>query len=172
LTCADIEGIKHEADTHPTAVEQGFRDAAKAVMDLSKVVSSLQAGSSAGAPGAPQLQPQVPPPQPPQPPVPQIGASGIKMAKPDKFDGTKRDKAVDFRISCSLFLRTVHAAATPEQQINFIMSYLEGMAREWLRPHLDNEIIQNICIPWLHDVALFWQEFDKWFGEINQVENY
>jgi hypothetical protein len=109
LTRADIEEIKHEADNCHAAVEQGFRDAAKAVTDLSKVVLGLQAGPSAGASGAPQLQPQVPPPQPP---APQIGASGIKMAKLDKFDGSKRDKAVDFRISCSLFLRTVHASAT------------------------------------------------------------
>jgi hypothetical protein len=141
LTRADIEEIKSEADNHHTAVEQGFRDVAKAVTDLLKVVSGLQAGPSAGASGAPQLQPQVPPPPLP---APQIGASGIKMAKPDKFDGSKREKAVNFRISCSLFLRTVHALATPEQQINFIMSYLEGMAWEWLWPHLDNEIIQNV----------------------------
>jgi hypothetical protein len=66
----------------------------------------------------------------------------------------------------------IHASATLEQQINFIMSYLEGTAREWLHPHLDNEIIQNVWIPWLHHVALFWQEFDKQFGEINRVENY
>jgi hypothetical protein len=84
LTHMDIEEIKNEANNRHVAVEQGFRDAAKAVTDLSRVVSGLQAGPSTGAPGAPQLQPQVPPPQAP---TPQIGASGIKMAKPDKFDG-------------------------------------------------------------------------------------
>jgi hypothetical protein len=167
LTQTDGEEIKNEANSHHTAVEQGFRDAAKAVTDLSKVVLGLQAGLSAGALGVPQLQPQVPSLQPPQPPAPQIGTSRIKMAKPDKFDGTKGEKVVDLRISCSLFLRTVHATAMPEQQINFIMSYLEETAQQWLWPHLDNEIIQNIQIPWLHDVALFWQEFDKRFGEIN-----
>jgi hypothetical protein len=93
LTQTDIEEIKNEVDTCHAAVEQGFQDAAKAVTDLAKVLSGLQAGPSAGASGAPKLQPQVPPPQPP---VPQIGASGIKMAKPDKFDGSKREKAVDF----------------------------------------------------------------------------
>jgi hypothetical protein len=154
-------------------VEQGFRDAAQAVTDLSQVVSGLQAGLHTGATGAPQLPPRAPPPPqlPVQPPT-QPGLGGMKLAKPDKFDGTKRDKATDFRISCSLFLRTVHTSATPDQQVNFIMSYLEGTACEWLRPHLDQEIIQGTPVPWLHNVQLFWQEFEKRFGEINRVENY
>jgi hypothetical protein len=159
LTRREIEEIKEEASNRHAQVEQGFREMARAITDLSQVVTGLQAGLNAGAMGAPQLQPWVPPPPPPQPPAPQLGASGIKMAKPDRFDRTKREKAVDFQISCSLFLRTVHASATPEQQMNFIMSYLEGTAREWLRAHLDNEIIQNVWIPWLHDVTMFWQEF-------------
>jgi hypothetical protein len=173
LTQGEIKEIKDEAKARHQVVEQGFRDAVQAVMDLSQVVSGLQVSLNVGASGAPQLLPQAPPPPQPlvQPPT-QPNLGGMKLAKPDKFDGTKHNKATDFRIACSLFLRMVHATATPDQQVNFIMSYLEGTACEWLQPHLDQEIIQGTLVPWLHNVQLFWQEFEKRFGEINRVENY
>jgi hypothetical protein len=38
----------------------------------------------------------------------------IKLAKPDKFDGSDRNKAVNFRIACTHYLKIVHQGASEE----------------------------------------------------------
>ncbi|QRV95450.1 hypothetical protein RhiJN_23468 [Ceratobasidium sp. AG-Ba] len=50
----------------------------------------------------------------------------IKMAAPNKFDGTKQEEAVVFRIACSRYIATNMSTHNDKQKIAFITSYLEG----------------------------------------------
>src|SRR6185295_8803134 len=106
-----------------------------------------------------------------QPPAAQPARSTMKMAKPDKFDG-KKEKSNDFRVACMMYLQVNHCQDTDENKIWFIISYLEGAARKWLKPHMDAELIGNQQVPWLHDLGQFWGQFEQHFGEINKEETY
>ncbi|QRV99041.1 Retrotransposon gag protein [Ceratobasidium sp. AG-Ba] len=83
----------------------------------------------------------------------------IKMAAPNKFDGTKREEVVAFRIACSRYIATNMPAHTDEQKIAFITSYLEGTASEWVNAFEEQRYINNVAVPWLSDLAQFWTEF-------------
>jgi hypothetical protein len=52
----------------------------------------------------------------------------IKLAKPDKFERSDQNKAVNFRIACTHYLKIVHQGASKEERVTFIISYLEGVA--------------------------------------------
>ncbi|QRV87027.1 Retrotransposon gag protein [Ceratobasidium sp. AG-Ba] len=96
----------------------------------------------------------------------------IKMAAPNKFDGTKREEAVAFRIACSRYIATNMPAHTDEQKIAFITSYLEGTASEWVNAFEEQRYINNIAVPWLSDLAQFWTEFGRQYGDVNRSENH
>jgi hypothetical protein len=98
----------------------------------------------------------------------------IKLAKPDKFDGSDRNKVVNFRITCTHCLKIVHQGASEEERVTFIISYLEGTAHEWLQPYLEEDLFSNNPgqIIWLHNSTLFWDKFNKRWGVINHTENY
>ncbi|QRV80815.1 Transposon Ty3-I Gag-Pol polyprotein [Ceratobasidium sp. AG-Ba] len=55
-----------------------------------------------------------------------------------------------------------------DDKIAFIISYLDGKASEWIEPHMEHDNLRQ-AVPWLHDVNLFWAEFEKRFGEIDQA---
>lgn len=123
----------------------------------------------------------VPPPVPPRlahtttgtttAPAPATGSgSSIKLAKPDKYNGKKKEKATDFRIACTQYLRATAPSASEYQKVMFIVSYLEGTASEWLRPYNERDLI--VPVPFLHDTNLFWQEFEKRFGEVDKTGVY
>ncbi|QRV84686.1 Retrotransposon gag protein [Ceratobasidium sp. AG-Ba] len=96
----------------------------------------------------------------------------IKMAAPNKFDGTKREEAVAFRIACSRYIATNMPAHTDEQKIAFITSYLEGTASEWVNAFEEQRYINNVAVPWLSDLAQFWTEFGRRYGDVNRSENH
>ncbi|KAG8793354.1 hypothetical protein FRC12_002948 [Ceratobasidium sp. 428] len=114
----------------------------------------------------------------PTPPPPAIQTSttrasgGIKLAKPDKFDGKDKSLSKAFRVAITQYLRAVYPHATVDEQILFIISYLEGAALDWLQPFQEADIDPHLPVAFLHNLQSFWSEFDKRFGEINQAENY
>ncbi|QRV96871.1 Transposon Ty3-I Gag-Pol polyprotein [Ceratobasidium sp. AG-Ba] len=71
----------------------------------------------------------------------------IKMAAPNKFDGTKREEAVAFRIACSRYIATNMPAHTDEQKIAFITSYLEGTASEWVNAFEEHISKTTLALP-------------------------
>ncbi|QRV93437.1 Retrotransposon gag protein [Ceratobasidium sp. AG-Ba] len=99
-------------------------------------------------------------------------ATKIKMAAPNKFDGTKREEAISFRIACSRYIATNMASHTDEQKIAFITSYLEGTASEWVNAFEEQRYINNAAVPWLSDLAQFWAEFGRRYGDVNRSENH
>jgi hypothetical protein len=125
-----------------------------------------------GAPGQPAAPAQPAQPLQPVQPVAQIGGTSIKLAKPDKFDGSKKDKSVDFQISCTHYLQAAYPNPSVDNQILFMISYLEGSAHDWLKPYLEQDLDPTNPVIWLHNAALFWTEFDCRFGEVNKVDNY
>ncbi|QRV91152.1 Retrotransposon gag protein [Ceratobasidium sp. AG-Ba] len=94
------------------------------------------------------------------------------MAAPNKFDGTKREEAVAFRIACSRYIATNMPTHTDEQKIAFITSYLEGTASEWVNAFEEQRYINNVAVPWLSNLAQFWTEFGRRYGDVNRSENH
>ncbi|QRV73625.1 Transposon Ty3-I Gag-Pol polyprotein [Ceratobasidium sp. AG-Ba] len=123
--------------------------------DLQTIFNQIQAIPAVQRPQLTGTNRQPPPPpvrvsstlQPPPvrvtPPI--APTVRVKLAKPDKFDGTSDD-----------------------DKIAFIISYLDGKASEWIESHMEHDILRQ-AVPWLHDVNLFWTEFEKRFGEIDQA---
>ncbi|QRV72100.1 Retrotransposon gag protein [Ceratobasidium sp. AG-Ba] len=115
--------------------------------------------------GTQRPAPRPPIPQPPAPPV-QTSTQRIKLAKPEKFDG-KKEKSTAFKVSLMQYLRTTYPGTSEEDQIAFILSYLDGKAAEWIEPHVEFDMLHR-PVAWLHNVNLFWAEFEKRFGEIDR----
>ncbi|KAG8754652.1 hypothetical protein FRC11_006542, partial [Ceratobasidium sp. 423] len=124
----------------------------------------------------PVIPPVAPiPPVPPVVPIPPVApatTSGVKYATPDKYDGKNKEKAEDFATACDMYLDAKGQGLTARQKINFITGYLEGTARDWVQPHLSQECLTPGSVAWLNDLALFWREFDKRFGDNNKAERY
>ncbi|KAB5587571.1 Transposon Tf2-12 polyprotein [Ceratobasidium theobromae] len=152
-----------------------FQNLANTINPLSATVTlihnSMQGGIQVGPVQAP---PQVPTAQPGlavAAPVPMALAGSMKLAKPEKFDGSKKEKAIDFKLACSSYININYAHHPDTNKIVFIMSYLEGAAHDWLWPFLEEQLSGNIPLA-LRSLPEFWAEFDKRFGDINRVENY
>ena len=104
------------------------------------------------------------------PSIPRPAAGfGIKLAKPNKFDGTKREESSKFETACRMYLRNVYPSATDDQKIAFIISFLEGTAHDWLEPYMESDFSGHI-IPFLHNEALFWDQFKSRYGLVNRDE--
>ncbi|KAB5587854.1 hypothetical protein CTheo_8704 [Ceratobasidium theobromae] len=97
--------------------------------------------------------------------------SKVKLAKPSKFDGSDKEKAPSFRVACMHYLSITNPNATSDEEIAFIISYLEGKAHEWLEPYLEEEYIHHNLVTWLHSTPDFWDEFNKHWMMVNKVEN-
>ncbi|KAG8692868.1 hypothetical protein FRC09_010892, partial [Ceratobasidium sp. 395] len=97
----------------------------------------------------------------PAPPPPTIQTSttrtsgGIKLAKLDKFDGKDKSKSKAFRVAITQYLRAVYPHATVDEQILFIISYLEGAALDWLQPFQEADIDPRSPVAFLHNLPSF-----------------
>ncbi|KAG8709340.1 hypothetical protein FRC09_000728 [Ceratobasidium sp. 395] len=123
-----------------------------------------QGGGQAGGQGGGQQQP--PPLQPP------INTAQVKMAKPDKFDGSKREELKKFMTLCRLFMDTNMSNHNEDQKVAFIISYLLGSARQWVQSYLEIDMLGNQVVLWLHDTTLFWREINARYGQINEGKDY
>ncbi|QRW10551.1 Transposon Tf2-12 polyprotein [Ceratobasidium sp. AG-Ba] len=95
-----------------------------------------------------------------------------KLSSPAKFDGSDKNKAVSFRVAVTHYLRTLYPNATADKQVAFIISCLEGKAHDWLEPSLEQDVVQNTPVPWLHDVGQFWVQFNALWNVANKTENF
>ncbi|QRW27803.1 Transposon Tf2-7 polyprotein [Rhizoctonia solani] len=95
-----------------------------------------------------------------------------KLNLPEKFDGSNKDKAVSFRVAVSHYLRVSYPQASVEEQIAFIISCLEGKAHEWLEPYLEEDVVNNHPVAWLHSINGFWLQFNARWNVQNKTENY
>ncbi|QRV96520.1 Retrotransposon gag protein [Ceratobasidium sp. AG-Ba] len=62
----------------------------------------------------------------------------------------------------------MYPGISDDDKIAFIISYLDGKALEWIKPHMEHDVLRQ-AVPWLHNVNLFWAEFEKRFGEIDRA---
>lgn len=69
-----------------------------------------------------------------------------------------------------MYLDVVHPNATPDQKVTFIMSHLDSIACDWLKPFMEQDILQGEIIPFLHDDQQFWAEFRARYGIVNHDE--
>ncbi|KAG8781151.1 hypothetical protein FRC12_022180 [Ceratobasidium sp. 428] len=126
-------------------------------------------GPPGGQPGGGQQGGQQQPPPPP-PPVGPVGQ--VKMAKPDKFDGSKREELCKFMTSCRLFMDTNMPNHGEDAKIAFIISYLSGSARQWVQSYLKVDMLGNQVVLWLHDTTLFWREMNARYGQLNEGDDH
>ncbi|KDN35596.1 hypothetical protein RSAG8_11458, partial [Rhizoctonia solani AG-8 WAC10335] len=73
----------------------------------------------------------------------------VKLKEPTKFDSTDKNKAVSFRVAITHYLK----------------------AHEWLNPYLEQDVVHSTLVVWLHDVNLFWTEFDARWNVQNKKES-
>ncbi|KAG9090390.1 hypothetical protein FS749_000593 [Ceratobasidium sp. UAMH 11750] len=158
----EIEKRVHDAGMYAQAA---YNDTQSLIGAVGKIEAQLKTGVS-----TPTLAPTSQPPKVPKPKTSGKGTTSVKTTKPDMFDGTKKDQATDFRVACTQHLRSTYPDTSEEQQVMFVTSYLEGVAHDWLHPHLELDLTNPV--PWLHDIGTFWVEFDKRFGEVNKKESY
>ncbi|KDN43890.1 hypothetical protein RSAG8_05883, partial [Rhizoctonia solani AG-8 WAC10335] len=55
--------------------------------------------------------------------------------------------------------------------IAFIISCLDGKAHKWLDPYLEQDVVHSTPVVWLHDVNLFWMEFNARWNVQNKKES-
>ncbi|KAF8604284.1 hypothetical protein BDV93DRAFT_507921 [Ceratobasidium sp. AG-I] len=90
-------------------------------------------------------------------------AFGIKLAKPNKFDGTKCEESAKFKTACHMYLCNVYPNSRDDQKIAFVISFLEGTAHDWLEPYLESDFSGH-PIAFLHNENLFWDQFRSCYG--------
>ncbi|QRW03346.1 Retrotransposon gag protein [Ceratobasidium sp. AG-Ba] len=143
--------------------------------DLQTIFDQIQAIPTAQRPQLTGTNQQPPPPpvasipqtQPIRVGQPAAPAVCVKLAKPDKFDG-KKDKSTTFKVAITQYLRATYPGISDDDEIAFVISYLDGKASEWIEPHIEHDVLWQ-AVPWLHNVNLFWAEFEKRFGEIDRA---
>ncbi|QRV84607.1 Retrotransposon gag protein [Ceratobasidium sp. AG-Ba] len=145
----------------------------KPIQYVHDIHRDTQALIAAPNPGPAPQQPAPPPPrqpnpQPPTPPAASTGSNGVKLAKPEKFKGEK-GKATAFKIAVNSYLVACAPNATDQQKVLFTISYLDGIALEWIQPYQEQEIMHG-NVAWLRNWTTFWTEFDKRFGETDRAE--
>ncbi|EUC55563.1 retrotransposon gag protein, partial [Rhizoctonia solani AG-3 Rhs1AP] len=97
---------------------------------------------------------------------------GLKISEPTKFDGSDKTKATAFRTALTHYIRVNGPGSTADEQIAFIISYLDGAARDWLDPFQEQDEVLGNTIGWLHDVNLFWDQFNSRWNVQNRTENF
>src|SRR5512140_842041 len=177
------DSLEAKLTTNQTKIDADVAGLATNVNNLVGMLAILQTtitrieaqiNTSMGGSGAAQILAPSSAAQPqPTAPAPSSGLTAkVKMAAPQKFDGTKQEDAISFRIACARYINTNMSGHSADQVVAFITSYLEGSAAEWVNSYEEFEILNpGTAIPWLHDANLFWQEFTTRYGDLNRTEN-
>ncbi|CUA70042.1 Transposon Tf2-12 polyprotein [Rhizoctonia solani] len=116
------------------------------IADVSRILSGTSSSSSAG--------------------------KAPKLATPDKFDGTDKNKATSFRVAVTHYLRVSYPSSTVDKQIAFIILCLDGKAHEWLEPYLKEDVVSGTRVAWLHSLNDFWTQFNARWNVQNRTENF
>ncbi|KDN34720.1 hypothetical protein RSAG8_12194, partial [Rhizoctonia solani AG-8 WAC10335] len=95
----------------------------------------------------------------------------VKLKEPTKFDRTDKNKAVSFRVAITHYLQVTHPGVSADDHIAFIISCLDGKAHEWLDPYLEQDVVHSTPVAWLHDVNMFWTEFNARWNVQNKKES-
>ncbi|KAF8736660.1 hypothetical protein RHS02_06249, partial [Rhizoctonia solani] len=101
-----------------------------------------------------------------------LATKAPKLAMPDKFDGSDKNKAISFRVAVSHYLRISYPGSTVDEQIAFIISCLDGKAHEWLEPYLEEDVVKGSPVSWLHNLDAFWLQFNAHWNVQNRTENF
>ncbi|QRW00695.1 Retrotransposon gag protein [Ceratobasidium sp. AG-Ba] len=163
-------GEINQINTRLATLETSVNTVSQYAHDIHRDTQALIAAPNPGP--APQ-QPAPPPsrqpnPQPPAPTTASTGSNGVKLAKPEKFKGEK-GKATAFKIAVNSYLVACAPNAMDQQKVLFTISYLDGIALEWIQPYQEQEIMHG-NVTWLRNWTTFWAEFDKRFGETDRAE--
>ncbi|QRV73567.1 Retrotransposon gag protein [Ceratobasidium sp. AG-Ba] len=160
-----------QANSFNMAHFNGLHTDLQTIFDQIQAIPAVQRPQLTGTNRQPPPPPVRVTPTPQPPPVrvipPIVPAVRVKLAKPDKFNG-KKDKSTTFKVAITQYLRATYPGTSDDDKIAFIISYLDGKASEWIEPHMKHDILWQ-AVPWLHDVNLFWAEFEKRFGEIDRA---
>ena len=91
-----------------------------------------------------------------------------KISSPPPFSGRK-DEALEFLLKCDMvFDIQPHSYATTKSKIAFVTNLLKDEAYRWVMPFLTQPLIDQP--EWIHNWALFKDEFKKSFGDTNIIE--
>jgi len=72
-----------------------------------------------------------------------------KACIPDTFDGSDPHKLNHFLFQCRLFFHANPSQfSTDKEKINFVMTYLSGVAQDWFKVALQQEDL-SYAQPWL-----------------------
>ncbi|KAJ3792606.1 hypothetical protein GGU11DRAFT_749820 [Lentinula aff. detonsa] len=85
------------------------------------------------------------------------------VKNPDAFNGSEPRKLKNFLVSLSLVFLDYPEYFTEQQKINYTISYLSGMAREWFEPDILNPDITAMPM-WTHSFQALVKELQDNFG--------
>jgi len=92
-----------------------------------------------------------------------------KACIPDTFDSSDPHKLNHFLFQCQLYFRTnTLQFSTDEEKINFIMTYLSGIAQDWFEVALQQEDL-GYSQPWLSTWHLFVDKLQVHFRLLDPV---
>ena len=88
-----------------------------------------------------------------------------KVWEPDQFDGSNSWKLQSFLVQCQLnFNDRVSTFASDKSEVNYVLSFLKGMALNWFEPDLLRIQEGGDPPPWIHNYPPFILELHTNFG--------
>ncbi|CUA68987.1 Transposon Tf2-12 polyprotein [Rhizoctonia solani] len=142
----DLEDASKNFQKQEESINDLNTSVVRMIADISRISSGTSSSSSAG--------------------------KAPKLATPDKFDGTDKNKATSFRVAVTHYLRVSYPSSTVDKQIAFIISCLDGKAHEWLEPYLEEDVVSGTQVAWLHSLNDFWTQFNVRWNVQNRTENF
>ena len=104
-----------------------------------------------------------------QTPGPNTNSRGTKACIPNTFSGTEPDKLNNFLFQCHLYFCANLAQFDMDiAKINFVMTYLTGVAQNWFEVGL-NQKDQGIFQDWLSNWNLFVNKLHQHFGLLDPI---
>ncbi|QRV82689.1 hypothetical protein RhiJN_10704 [Ceratobasidium sp. AG-Ba] len=116
----------------------GLHTDLQTIFDQIQAIPTTQRAQLMGTNHQPPPPPVASMPQPIRVAQPTTPTVRVKLAKPDKFDG-KKDKSTTFKVAITQYLRATYLGISDNDKIAFIISYLDGKASEWIKPHMEHD---------------------------------